>query len=196
MSTTTSTYNIAQEASSSTSVIAQPQPAATQPEHGSSSPTRNPTDAFFGYTFSTSVTESRHDRRISSSDVDLELGMAYETSPDIAPPPYVEPPEYTKSAEPITLAKYLFKFGFLFPLFWVMGAFILITPLRAPDEDVTDPTSPHAWLPEKTEAEKAAVISHLRKAEVKWAWRCLFALLIVTFFGVTAGVTIWAVLRR
>ncbi|KAJ8095698.1 hypothetical protein PM082_022956 [Marasmius tenuissimus] len=195
MSTTTSTHNIVQEASPFPSIVAPPQPAATQPEHGSSSPTRNPTDALFGYTFSASVAESRHDRRISSSDVDLELGIAYETSPDIAPPPYVEPPEYTKSAEPITLAKYLFKFGFLFPPFWILGALILISPLRAPDEDINDPTSPHAWLPEKTEAEKAAVISHLRKAELKWAWRCLFALLVVTLFGVAAGVTIWAVLR-
>ncbi|KAL0060478.1 hypothetical protein AAF712_012711 [Marasmius tenuissimus] len=89
-----------------------------------------------------------------------------------------------KSAEPTTLAKYLFKFGLLFPPFWILGALILITPLRAPDEDVNDPTSSHAWLPEKTEAEKAAIISHLRKAELKWAWRCLFALS-----------TIWAVLR-
>ncbi|KAL0576497.1 hypothetical protein V5O48_005472 [Marasmius crinis-equi] len=194
MSTTTSIFNNAQAASSSSSVIAQPLPTATQSESSSPTPSRNPTDAFFGYTFS-SVSESRHDRRISSSDVDLELGMACETSPDIAPPPYVEPPEYTKSAEPITLAKYLFKFGFLFPPFWIMGALILLTPLRAPDEDINDPTSPHAWLPEKTEAEKAAIISHLRKAELSWAWRCLFALLIVTFLGVAAGITIWAVLR-
>ena len=83
----------------------------------------------------------------------------------------------------------------VFPPFWIMGALILITPLRAPDEDINDPTSPHAWLPEKTEAEKAAIISHLRKAELQWAWRCLFALLIVTFFGIAAGITIWAVLR-
>ncbi|KAG7094160.1 hypothetical protein E1B28_007771 [Marasmius oreades] len=171
---------------SPTPVIAQPQLAATI----------NPTDSFFGYTFSSgSVSDSRHDRRIISSDIDLELGLNHDSSPDIAPPPYIEPPEYTESSETVTLAKYLFKFGFLFPPFWIMGALIILTPLRAPDSDINDPTSPHAWLPEKTEAERAAVLSHLRQAELKWAWRCLFALLIVTLFAVVAGATIWAVLR-
>ncbi|KAF9269236.1 hypothetical protein L218DRAFT_851497 [Marasmius fiardii PR-910] len=165
-------------------VIAQPQPA-----------TVNPRESSFGYTFSSSVSESRHDRRISSSDIDLELGLHYENSPEVAPPPYIEPPEYTKSSEPITLAKYLFKFGFLFPPFWIMGALIILTPLRAPDEDITDPTSPHTWLPEKTESERAIILSHLRKAELKWAWRCLYALFIVTLFAVVAGVAIWAALR-
>ncbi|KAL0060480.1 hypothetical protein AAF712_012713 [Marasmius tenuissimus] len=47
--------------------------------------------------------------------------------------------------------------GLLFLPFWIMGVLILITPLHAPDEDVTDPTSPRAWLPEKTEAEKAVI---------------------------------------
>ena len=66
---------------------------------------RDPMDAYFGYTFSSSRThESRHDeRRQSMSDV---------------PPPYAEEsaiplPEYTLHApEPVTLAMYLFKFGF------------------------------------------------------------------------------------
>ncbi|KAG7094233.1 hypothetical protein E1B28_007839 [Marasmius oreades] len=170
---------------SSTQIIAQPQPAASI----------NPTDSFFGYTFSSSVSDSRHDTRISSPDIDLELGLRCVSSPDVAPPPYVEPPEYTKSSETVTLAKYLFKFGFLFPPFWIMGALIILTPLRAPDADIDDPTSPHAWLPEKTEAERATILSHLRKAELKWAWRCLFALLILVVLVAIAGVAIWAVLR-
>ena len=64
----------------------------------------NPMDESFGYTLSTSRShESRHDRRQSVADI---------------PPPYSEEsaiplPEYTLHApEPVTLAMYLFKFGF------------------------------------------------------------------------------------
>ena len=64
----------------------------------------DPMDESFGYTFSSSRThESRHDRRQSIADI---------------PPPYLEEsgiplPEYTLHApEPVTLAMYLFKFGF------------------------------------------------------------------------------------
>ncbi|KAL0576507.1 hypothetical protein V5O48_005482 [Marasmius crinis-equi] len=180
MSTATTTF----------SIPAVPQPAATLPETGpATSMVRNPTDGFFGYTFSSSVTDSRHDSRRISSDVDLELGLA-----DIPPPAYDEPPEYTtKSVEPVTLAKYLFKFGFLFPPFWIMGALILLTPLRDAN---SDPSSPNAWLPEKTEAERAAIITRLRKVELVWAWRCLFALLILVCISIAAGFTIWAVLKK
>ncbi|KAF9269291.1 hypothetical protein L218DRAFT_1072899 [Marasmius fiardii PR-910] len=170
---------------SSTLIIACPQPVATI----------NSADGSFGHTFSTSVSKSRHDRRISSSDIDLELGFSHEYSPDVAPPPYVEPPEYTRSPEIVTLAKYLFRFGFLFPPFWIMGALIILTPLRAPDADISDPASPHAWLPEKTEAERAVILSHLRRAELKWAWRCFYALCIIILLAVAAGIAIWTVLR-
>ena len=64
----------------------------------------DPTDERFGYTLSLSSThESRHDRRMSAADV---------------LPPYAEEaeiplPEYTLHApEPVTLAMYLFRFGF------------------------------------------------------------------------------------
>ena len=62
----------------------------------------NPTDNF-GYTFSLSRThESRHEQSL----VDAQ-----------SPPPYIAqdadlPPYARKAPEPITLAKYLFKFGF------------------------------------------------------------------------------------
>ena len=56
----------------------------------------DPTDDFFGYTLtSTRTHDSRHDTEV--------------------PPPYVEEsnlPEYAPYAEPVTLAMYLFKFGF------------------------------------------------------------------------------------
>ncbi|KAJ7585248.1 hypothetical protein C8J56DRAFT_862868 [Mycena floridula] len=135
--------------------------------------TTNAVDDFFGQ-----ASSSRHDRRLSDQ-VSVE-----------APPPYLAPPEYTRKAEPATLAMYLFKFGFLFPPFWILGAIILLSPLRAPaDEPDLE------WLPEKTDAERQAVIQHLRKAELKWAWRCLLALVALVAFGFAAGISIWAILH-
>ncbi|KAJ7574641.1 hypothetical protein C8J56DRAFT_802681 [Mycena floridula] len=158
--------------SSTSSMVQLPAPTHT-PDASSPSITTNPIDDFFGHELSRSANrESRHDRRLSSSDV---------------PPPYQAPPEYSAKAEPITLAAYLFKFGFLFPPFWILGAIILLSPLRAPS-----PSSDLEWLPEKTEAERQAVISRLRKTEKKWAWRCLLALSTLLAFALAAGFTIWA----
>lgn len=59
--------------------------------------------ASVGYTFfNTTTTESRHDRRVSAES---------------APPAYAEddalpPPSYSVKDEPMTLARYMFKFGF------------------------------------------------------------------------------------
>ncbi|KAF8197034.1 hypothetical protein BJ912DRAFT_1140675 [Pholiota molesta] len=150
----------------------------------------DPMDASFGYTLSLSSSrthESRHDgsRRLSlSGDV---------------PPPYDEEaaiplPGYTLHApEPLTLAMYLFKFGFLFPPFWIFGAFILLSPLREPTtEDVVTP----AWMPEKTEEERQAIIATLREVEVKWARRCVCALAIFTLLAVGGALAAWGILRR
>lgn len=60
---------------------------------------------------------------------------------------------------------YLFRFGFLFPLFWLAGALILISPLRAPED----------WEVSKTEAEREELIESMRRTEMKWAKRCLVA---------------------
>lgn len=86
----------------STSTIPAPSPAVTQPERSSFlRNATNPVDDFFGYTLASSSTrDSRHDRRISAAE-------------SLAPPSYDEAPEYTqKPKEPVTLAMYLFKFGF------------------------------------------------------------------------------------
>ena len=92
-------------------------------------------------------------------------------------------PAYTAVGEPSTLAMYLFKFGFcehltphcsqrlisfsviVFPPFWLAGIFVLLCPLIPPDN----------WEPTKTELEREEMLSLLRRTEVKWARRCLFA---------------------
>ncbi|KAJ6570114.1 hypothetical protein DFH09DRAFT_1313318 [Mycena vulgaris] len=148
-----------------------PLPSATVTHLERSSPvqhTTNPVDDFFGYTLASSRTrDSRHDRRISAAESAA------------APPPYVDAPEYTQTAkEPVTLAMFLFKFGFLFPPFWIMGK-----------------TPSTAWLPEKTEAERQVIIDRMRTVELKWAKRCLYALLAFVLSGVVIGVAVWATLR-
>ncbi|KAG6816462.1 hypothetical protein H0H87_005946, partial [Tephrocybe sp. NHM501043] len=112
--------------------------------------TRTPPSAnFFTYTIASSRT---HDSRHC-------LGMAD------ALPPHVEdlPPTYAvKAPEPVTLAMYLFKFGFLFPPFWIMGAWIFWLPLRVPSGN---PGSENVGMAGKTAPERRRVIEETRKAE-------------------------------
>ncbi|KAJ7293979.1 hypothetical protein C8J57DRAFT_1429624 [Mycena rebaudengoi] len=129
----------------------------------------NPVDDFFGYTLSSSRTrESRHDSRSS---------IAAST---LSPPPYIEAPEYTqRPTEPC------------FPPFWIMGVIILLSPLRAPPAA----TPSAAWLPEKTESERQAIIDRMRAAELKWARRCLYALLALVLVVTVIAAVAWAALR-
>ncbi|EED84910.1 predicted protein [Postia placenta Mad-698-R] len=120
----------------------------------------NPIDDFFGV-----VRPSRTPRGTQDSRHDA---MSLPVHHDDAPPPYSstgEPPAYSRFAEHPTLAMYLFRFGFLFPLFWLAGALILISPLRAPED----------WEVSKTEAEREELIESMRRTEMKWAKRCLVA---------------------
>ncbi|KAJ7086150.1 hypothetical protein B0H15DRAFT_887258 [Mycena belliarum] len=159
-----------------------PSAAVTHPERSSTTPTTtNPVDDFFGCALASSRTrDSRHDQRISLAESAL------------APPPYIDAPEYTaRSREPDTLAMYLFKFGFLFPPFWIMGIVILLSPLRAPPAA----TPSAAWLPEKTDAERQVLIDRMRTTELKWAKRCLYALVTFMLGVAIIAVAVWATLR-
>ena len=50
-------------------------------------------------------------------------------------------------------------------------------------------------MPETTEGERKEIIAILREVELKWAKRCLCAILILTVFAVLGGVSAWAVLH-
>jgi len=97
--------------------------------------------------------------------------------PSAAPPAYIatavdEVPAYSRvNKNPETLARYLFKHGFYFPPFWLLGASILVTNLNP---------IPHAEDLVKTEAEYAEELEIIRATELKWAWRSLYAFI---FFG-------------
>ncbi|KAI0689563.1 hypothetical protein BC835DRAFT_1368612 [Cytidiella melzeri] len=138
----------------------------------------DPIDAFFGVSRSPRGTQdSRHD--------DRHL-VAYQD--DVPPPPYADAtdlPSYTSVAEPPTLAMYLFKFGFLFPLFWLAGLFVLLCPL----------TPPENWEPTKTEAERQELLGLLRRTEVKWARRSLIALSLFSLIAIAAALTAFFVMR-
>lgn len=50
-------------------------------------------------------------------------------------------------------------------------------------------------MPEKTEAERQQIIAEMRKVELKWARRSLFALLMTITLAISAGVAAWALMR-
>ncbi|KAI0945547.1 hypothetical protein AcW1_001745 [Taiwanofungus camphoratus] len=132
---------------------------STEDEEGT-----DPVDDFFG------VVRSSHPSRSCTGTQDSRHDAArIIVQNDDVPPPYTyasDPPAYSRVAEHPTLAMYLFRFGFLFPLFWIAGSLILISPLRAPED----------WELSKTEAERQELIVTMRRSEVKWAKRCLIAL--------------------
>ncbi|KAG2743161.1 hypothetical protein P692DRAFT_20865995 [Suillus brevipes Sb2] len=161
-------------------------PAATQIAHSAAAPTRtpqrndnttDPMDDFFGIIRTRATRESRHDSYVVPS----RISVAWDGD---APPPYAdaEPPAYSSCrAEPVTLAMYLFRFGFLFPPFWVLGAIILLSPLKAPAD----------FEPTKSEDERRELVHFMRDAEIKWAKRSAWALLIfLIVIGIIAGAII------
>jgi len=105
------------------------------------------------------------------------------------------------SEEPTTWPTICFKLGFVFPLFWLCGALVLITPqgliagifMRwfqdfAPSMD--------SWCHDNlTEAEKEAYLSRMRNAEIRWAKRCFFAFSLLLSFAIAVAVTIIAVTK-
>ncbi|KAH7334538.1 hypothetical protein B0J17DRAFT_720929 [Rhizoctonia solani] len=95
-------------------------------------------------------------------------------------PPYYQPaPSYETVEDPVTLASYLFKYGFVFPLFWLVGAFIIISDLHHEscsesylEAQPPSPTAPKNIYELQLKREEMAL---LRLAELKWAWRCAYA---------------------
>ncbi|KII84554.1 hypothetical protein PLICRDRAFT_179376 [Plicaturopsis crispa FD-325 SS-3] len=150
--------------------IQSPTSARTRPPSPQSS---DPIDDFFG---STTTHGSRHDARLSIT----------------APPSYAEGgpalPSYTESQSgtpPKTLARVLFLYGFLFPPFWVLGAIILCSPLRAPEPS-----------PESGEKPLAdAYVQIVRTEECRWARRCVAALAGLTLLIVAIVIACLAVLK-
>ncbi|KAF4567190.1 hypothetical protein EYR40_006183 [Pleurotus pulmonarius] len=142
--------------------------------------------------FSGNARASRHDRRLSMSSFDGEAPPSYQDVEALPLPSYSE----RGHKEPVTLAMYLFKFGFLFPPFWILGACILMSELQTPEAPSFDEPEHLAWLPDKTQAERDAIVQEMRRVELKWARRCLAASIIICTLLLVGGLLIWAVLRQ
>lgn len=92
----------------------------------------------------------------------------------------------------------------MFPPFWILGALILVSDLRSPDAEESSlpsssngPDAEHlSWLPDKTPAERAAIVQQIRNTEVKWAKRCLAALGFLCALGLAAGLAIGFALKQ
>ena len=74
----------------------------------------------------------------------------------------------------------------MFPLFWVAGALILLSPLSAPAD----------WEASKPELEREELIASMRRTEVKWARRCLLALAVFTLVVVAVVLGVLFALRK
>ncbi|KAM5533544.1 hypothetical protein V8D89_012764 [Ganoderma adspersum] len=180
--------------------LAQPTPALTHTPRATRASVEETTDAidgFFGASRPSSTRrsrnmslsgarDSRHDEVRLSSSVAVAVDDA--SMSDTLPPPYehsVLPPAYTQVSDQPTLAMYFFKFGFLFPLFWVAGAMILLSPLSAPAD----------WEAGKPAHEREELIASMRRTEVKWARRCVLALLVFTLVVVALVLGVLFALR-
>ncbi|TCD67368.1 hypothetical protein EIP91_010198 [Steccherinum ochraceum] len=164
--------------------VAFPSPPPALPTSTPREEVSDPIDAFFGVTHSRGTQNSRHDSRAQQEFYAADANDA-ELAP---PPPYAyasDLPSYSVVAEPPTLAMYLFKFGFLFPLFWLAGIFILFFPLVAPED----------WEPTKTEAERKELIELLRKTERKWARRCMIAFSALAFVAIVISAAVVTIMH-
>ncbi|KAG1866038.1 hypothetical protein F4604DRAFT_1585875 [Suillus subluteus] len=113
------------------------------------------------------------------------------------PPPYMregefeKPPVYTACPspcaddQPITLTRYLFLYGFFFPIFWIVGVAIIFSPLRPTPE----------WETGKSEEERQKFLAEMRVSELKWAKRCLYAMVALLVLIVVL-VTTFVLVRR
>ena len=73
----------------------------------------------------------------------------------------------------------------MFPLFWVAGALILLSPLRAPED----------WESAKPEYERQEIIESMRRTELKWARRCLAACVLFALVAVSIALSVFFVMR-
>jgi len=132
-----------------------------------------------------------------------------------APPPYLHEgvfeklPVYTAcpspgaNNEPKILTRYLFLYGFctfivtknltryetdfpsVFPVFWIVGIALIFSPLRPTPE----------WETGKSEEEREKLLAEMRVSELKWAKRCLYAMVALLILIVVL-VTTFLLVRR
>ncbi|OXC70183.1 hypothetical protein AYX13_01092 [Cryptococcus neoformans] len=107
---------------------------------------------------------SYHDQQSAQESPRYDMSLS---SPTISPMMSEELPTYSKTSkeEPNTLAKVLWKWGFLCPLLWFIGMIIMWIPLKSTEEEHD---------PEKAQKLEEMIVI-LRKTELKYAKRCAWA---------------------
>ena len=73
----------------------------------------------------------------------------------------------------------------MLPLFWLAGSLILLSPLHAPED----------WESSKPEYERQELIESMRRTEVKWARRCLGALIIFSLITIAVVLGVFLAMR-
>ncbi|WVO20058.1 uncharacterized protein IAS62_001348 [Cryptococcus decagattii] len=107
---------------------------------------------------------SYHVQQSAQEPPRIDIGLP---SPTDFPMMTEQLPAYSKTSteEPNTLAKALWKWGFLCPLLWFIGMTILWIPLKSTEEEHD---------PEKAQKLEEMIVI-LRKTELKYARRCAWA---------------------
>ncbi|KAG8872387.1 hypothetical protein FRB97_007698 [Tulasnella sp. 331] len=94
------------------------------------------------------------------------------------------PPAFGVRESPDTVSRSFFFYGFVFPLFWIMGSFVLVLKLHPIPED----------LGGNPPSEQQDQLLLLRATEEKWAFRCLAAS--ITFIIVLGVIIIVVIVVR
>ncbi|KAG9095251.1 hypothetical protein FRC06_009985 [Ceratobasidium sp. 370] len=176
------------------SVEPEPEPQLELEEPGALTPP-TPQDAVFSNIVPARTDEVEQLERALAEAGFISLGDLAAQRQGGAPPQYYAPPapSYETVEDPITLASYLFRYGFFFPLFWLVGAFIIISDLQQDPNSLCNveaqpsspPKSPYELQLKREE------MALLRLAELKWAWRCAYAFAIwFTLFIIALAVVI------
>jgi len=103
---------------------------------------------------------------------------------NIPPPPYY-PSKEEREHQSIpthveTFAKSVFWWGFVCPLFWLAGICLIFSTLRAPS----------SWDEEVSYEESIHILHLIREAELRWAWRSLYAFSTLTIFTILFSLVI------
>lgn len=133
----------------------------------------------------------RHSTKPPSYNYAVLASPTYQTiTPQLSVlPPYAQATSESQlplsKKSPPTLAMYLFKYGFICPLFWVFGSFLLLWPLSPPE----------SYLPMADPSARSLFARRIRNAEIKWATRCLIALTALLILVLLAVVLALAVTK-
>ncbi|CAE7188078.1 unnamed protein product [Rhizoctonia solani] len=106
---------------------------------------------------------------------------------------------FAREAEPDTVSKYLFWYGFACPLFWLFGTIIFFTAARSSPEsrrtstdiEATDDPMPSVFGRSTKDGRRLRSL-HLQVAERRWSLRCLYAWVTLLVFIVCLVLGLWA----